>query len=118
MEKKKSKSNYNRYKEYYNEKIPCEYCGNNYRRTYLGMHQDYCGLNPNATRTRNKDNTLKSNNYYKCNKENVLLKAKERRKNDDCVKCSCGAYVKSYYVRRHAETKKHQKYLESVNKIN
>ena len=57
--------------------------------------------------------------YYEANKTERLKKAKQYREAHkseiaEKVKCQCGSMVGKYYMKRHCETAKHQKYLESL----
>ena len=53
----------------------------------------------------------KDKKYYDQNKERISERRKEK------INCSCGSVVRKQHIRRHETSKKHLKYLESLNDI-
>ena len=57
--------------------------------------------------------------YYQENKEICLKKNKEnckswRENNQEIIECGCGSKIKKYKLPEHLKTKKHKKYIESL----
>ena len=116
MSNKNSTYNYEKYRSYYREKIPCSFCDNPYTRTYMHIHKDYCDKNPKATRTKDGNKNERSKKYYQLHREEILEKNKEKRRlngptRTDKLECVCGCWVTKYYIDKHRQTPKHHYYL-------
>jgi len=73
-------------------------------RTIAEWYQD----NKEKKKKYYEDNKEKIKNYYEDNKEQINERAKQK------IKCQCGTYVTKRHIRRHERSKKHLKYLESL----
>lgn len=71
-------------------------------------------------REENKEHIAeKSKKYREKNKERIDENQKEyRKKNKELITCECGSLVTKHHIARHYKSKKHQKYISSLeNKI-
>jgi hypothetical protein len=54
--------------------------------------------------------------YYDKNSEKYKQKRKKwTQENSQFIECECGSKLKKYNLTEHLKTKKHQKYLDSLN---